>query len=50
MGTFHVVEGTEYHQRICEKAESFLMTLENRTHAVNHEKKDNLTMNLMFTF
>ena len=32
-------EGTEYHQRSCEKAESFLRTFENPTEAVNHDKK-----------
>ena len=32
-------EGTEYHQRSWEKAESFLRTFENLTEAVNHEKK-----------
>ena len=37
--TFHAVEATEYHQRVCEKAESFLRTFENPTHAVSHDKK-----------
>ena len=43
-------EGTEYHQRAWKKVESFLRTLENSTQAVNHDKKGNLTINVMFTF
>lgn len=43
-------ESTKYHQRVCKKVESFLRTFENPIQALNHDKKENLTMNVMLTF
>ena len=31
--------GTEYHQRACEKAESFLRTFEKQTQVANHDEE-----------
>ena len=43
-------ESTKCHQRVCKKVESFLRTFENPIQVLNHDKKENLTMNVMLTF